>query len=126
MKVPERVWAKWKSRAGQRQVIGQAELLPVVVAKMTFPDLLRNRRVLVFIDNEAARIGLVRCYSPSLPSLRLIAHAVSLDLVLGCQCWYARVPTKANPADLPSRLTFSPFLESLGCECVEPVLPNWW
>ena len=93
---------------------------------MTFPGLLRGRRVIVFIDNEAARIGLVRCYSPSLPSLRLIAQAVSLDLVLGCQCWYARVPTKANLADLPSRLEFSPYLESLGSESVEPVVPEWW
>ena len=85
LRVPLAVWQAWRTKAGQRQVIGQAEILPVVIVKLTFPDLLRGRRVIVFIDNEAARIGLVRCYSPSVPSLRLISQAISLDVVLGCQ-----------------------------------------
>ena len=70
--VPERVWRQWKRKSDQSQVIGQAEIAPVLIAKLTWADRVRGRRVIFFIDNEAARIDLVRSFSPSLPSLRLL------------------------------------------------------
>ena len=126
LEVPERVWHLWRRKPGQTQVIGQAEILPVLIAKLTWPNYLRGRRAIVFIDNEAARIGLVRSYSPSLPSLRVIAASIDCDLQLECTSWYARVPTCANCADAPSRLERSNFLISLGCKQVDPILPEWW
>ena len=126
LRVPERVWSLWKRKPDQKQVIGQAEIMPVIVAKLTWSKYLQGRRVIIFIDNEAARIGLVRSYSPSLPSLRIISASIECDLKLNCMSWYARVPTCANCADAPSRLEGSMFLDSLGCIKVEPVLPDWW
>ena len=124
-RVPERVWNGWKSKASQLQVIGQAEIAPVIIAKLTWADRIRNRKVIVFIDNEAARIGLVRSYSPSLPSLKLIGQSIDLDILSSTSCWYARVPTLANPADLPSRLQPSEYLKAIGAIGIDPCLPAW-
>ena len=41
----------WK-RSGKRQVISQAEIFPVLVAKETWGHILENRSVLWFLDNE--------------------------------------------------------------------------
>ena len=124
--VPDRVWQHWKRKSDQSQVIGQAEIAPVLIAKLTWADRVRGRRVIFFIDNEAARIGLVRSFSPSLPSLRLIGQSIDLDLILCASSWYARVPAVANPADLPSRLAPSTYLDSLGAVSVSPCLPPNW
>eukprot|EP00973_Karenia_brevis_P002349 316089-Karenia_brevis.AAC.1 len=62
--VGEDLVEEWKSKASQDQVIGQAEIFPVLVARLTWKHYLKGRRVIFFLDNEAARIGLVRSYSP--------------------------------------------------------------
>ena len=80
----------------------------------------------MLLDFDAARIGLTRAYSPVLASLKLITQCSALDRRLAIDPWYARVPTGVNPADSPSRLEESGFLESLGAECVSPVVPEWW
>ena len=48
----------FKVRLDQKQVIGQAEILPVIVAKLTWQHYLKGKKGLIFIDNEAARLGL--------------------------------------------------------------------
>ncbi len=59
--------------------------------------------VVVFIDNEAARICILKGYSKN-DTISSMAHAVSL-LEEECCCfpWYARVPSEANIAAAPSR-----------------------
>ena len=79
MRVADAQVDAWKTRMGQKQVIGQAELFPVLISKRTWASKLRNRRALYFIDNEAARLGLVKAYSPVLPSLDLIMGRLSWD-----------------------------------------------
>ena len=120
-KLQERTIAKWRTRLNQEQVIGQAELFPLLVARLTWSDRLRNRRVLFFIDNEAARIGLVRSYSPVLPSLQLIMSCLGWDSRNGCQGWYARVCSYSNIADGPSRLQVPS--QASGIKVVAPVFP---
>ena len=78
---------KFKVREEQVQVIGQAEILPVVIAKLTWKNLLKDRKAIFFIDNEAARLGLVKSYSPVLPSLELIMQSAVLDYEGGCVSW---------------------------------------
>ena len=68
----------WKTRLHQKQVIGQAELFPVWIAKLTWKNYLKDRRAIFFIDNDAARIGLIKAYSPVLPSLEIIMSVISL------------------------------------------------
>ena len=101
--VPDEIIAKW--RAGRHwQVIGQAELAPVLIATKLWEQRLRNRHVIIWIDQNAARQGLIKGYSPSEHSAAVIDSALEALSRVGAFPWFARVPTTSNIADLPSRL----------------------
>ena len=104
-KLSEATTHTWKTKLEQSQVIGQAEIFPLLVARLTWSEFLRGRRVIYFIDNESARIGLVRAYSPVLPSLSIILSCLRWDYDNCSQGWYARVPSFSNISDGPSRMS---------------------
>ena len=112
----------WKTREDQRQVIGQAELFPLLVSRLTWPGILKGRRVMYFLDNESARISMVRAYSPVLCSLSIVMSCLKWDYDKESVGWYARVPTASNPGDAPSRME----LPSVGRDIsvVDPVFPS--
>ena len=114
----------WRSKADQKQVIGQAEIFPVLVAKLTWAEKLAGRRVIFFVDNESAKIALIRAYSPVLASLKLTLECSAWDFQNDCSSWYARVPTICNIADAPSRMELSNFLRELKAVVVPPVFPS--
>ena len=114
----------WKSKLEQKQVIGQAEIFPVLVAKLTWGEKLKGRRVIFFLDNESAKIALIRAYSPVLASLKLVMESSAWDFHNNCSAWYARVPTCCNIADEPSRMVIGEFLLKLGVKVVRPSLPH--
>jgi hypothetical protein len=100
----------WSSK-GSKQVIGQAELYPVLLAKKVWPTELAHARVLWFIDNEAAREGLVKSFSPAWASRQILLQIAVVDASLLSLNWYARVPSEANVSDGPSRDEFSYMIE---------------
>ena len=104
--VPEEWVAKWKS-SGRVQLICQAEIFPVVVAKQTWPEFLSHRAVLWFIDNNSAQAALVRSYSPVTDNYELLVRNAELDVCMQTMNWYSRVPSKSNISDDPSRLCFT-------------------
>ena len=114
----------WKTKEDQAQVIGQAELFPALVARWVWQGKLRNRRVMFFIDNESARLALVKAYSPVSASLRIIVDCLRWDQEFDCSAWYARVPTFSNLADGPSRLVYTDELRTLGARIVLPKFPD--
>ena len=114
---------KWKTKEDQKQVIGQAELYPLLVARLTWGKYLKGRRVIYFIDNESARIGLVRGYSSVLPSLKIIMQCLEWDCNNDSTAWFARVPSESNPADGPSRMEPQWVESALRSVSVTPVLP---
>ena len=118
-KVPEVFLEEWL-KGGKKQVIGQAEVFPVWVAKVTCKELLRGRQVLWFLDNEAARAALVRSYSPVLDSMQLIRNCAWEDVFSQTLNWYARVPSKSNLSDAASRLAFEEYA-ALDFTKVQPV-----
>ena len=103
-KVPPQMVESWKAYQGQQQFIGQAEILPTVVAKETWKEKLKGRLCIFYIDNESARYGLIKGTSPAKASQELLLENARLDSALGCRCFYGRVPTCCNIADAPSRL----------------------
>ena len=117
-RVDQDVVAFWQSE-GNIQTIGQAELLPVLMARTKFQEMLRHRRVFVFIDNDAARHGLIKGCSDSFASDAIIRKVVQLDATAQNWIWYARVPSASNPGDGPSRLRLVPHSENLFSVCVE-------
>ncbi len=110
---------------GQGQVIGELETLAVLVGYNLWKERIASMHVVVFINNEAARICILRGFSKN-DTYLLMAHAVSL-LEEECCCfpWYARVPSEANIADAPSRsVDHSLLCKSLRCEV--PDLKSLW
>ena len=89
------------------QIIGQAELLPVWLAKLVWSRHLAGRKVIYFIDNNSARFAMIRGTSPNSASARIVEQAWSLDASLGSSSWYARVPSPSNCSDGPSRGDFT-------------------
>ena len=62
-------------RQGSKHSVFQAELLPVVVAAATWEQEIRDRDVLLFLDNEAARYAMVKGYTPVASAARLVGEA---------------------------------------------------
>ena len=100
------IWThKWKAE-GRRQLICQAELFPVLIAKNTWKSSLRGRSILWFIDNNSSLAAIIRSYSPVLDSFEMLVINARLDVELQCLHWYSRVPSLSNLSDDPSRLKF--------------------
>ena len=63
-----------------------------------------------FADQDAARRGLIKGYSPVARSASLIDATLQALAGVGTYPWFARVPTASNIADGPSRLCFEEVL----------------
>ena len=61
--IPLNLANQWKSRSQQSQIIGKAELYPLLVARLTWAHRLRGQRVMFFVDNESARLAAIKAYS---------------------------------------------------------------
>ena len=125
VRVPEHVVAAWRTTTS-RQVIAQAELIPVLLARLTWPNELRGVRVLIFVDNNSARFALIKGYSPVLASAEIVGDIWMWDALEGTTPWYERTPSPSNLGDGPSRLDFEEVLAIPGSLRVSPVLPVEW
>ena len=76
-----------------------------------------------FLDNDSARIVLVRSYSPVLSSLKLVMQVASWDHEHSTDPWYARVPTCANVSDGPSRMSLAGMSKLGKYKVVKPLFP---
>ena len=103
--------------ASSDHVINQAELLAMVAARLTFPDVFYGRSVLHFVDNTSALSAAVHGYS-SKPDMAVLTNMLhSLDASLRVDAFYEWVPSDANIADIPSR---NPSLRDAGaCGALE-------
>jgi hypothetical protein len=110
--------ASWR-KEGSKQVIHQAELLPAVVCRDLWQSRMAHRRTFLFVDNDAARVALIRGNSTNIHSDNLVWAFHDMDLHCQSRIWVARVPTHSNPADPPSRLRFRDNEIAFSCETVQ-------
>lgn len=122
LKASKELVAYWQGQ-GSKQVICQAEIFPVILAKRTWRKILYSCRNLWFIDNEGAREGFVKSYSTSWSARELLLLGKLEDARSDSLDWYSRVPTAANWADTPSRLDFSKMNE-IGAVQVRSDVPS--
>ena len=94
------------SNGDKRQVVGQSELIPCHAAQVIWKDQLKDRRVVTYIDNEAARYGLIEGTSPTRDSAWLIQEFWTAEAKNESNSWIERVPSASNCADGPSRGKF--------------------
>ena len=107
------------------QIIGQVELYPIVLARYKLAHKIASRKVIWYIDNDAARDGLIAAYSPSMASLALLSAFFAAERHSPSFPWMARVPSYSNPADKPSRQQIDEAAEELGAERIDiGELPN--
>jgi len=97
--------AEYVYEEGEEKVhlICPLELLAAIAVGSTFPDVVKGRRVMLFIDNTAALSSVVYGYTsrPAMALLSNIFHLQSSEL--GMDFWGEWVPSEANIADVPSR-----------------------
>ena len=114
--VPEQWVASWKAQ-GKKQLICQAEIFPILVAKTTWGSVLAGRAVLWFVDNNSALAAVIRSFSPVVENFELLLINARLDVKLQSLNWYSRVPSKSNLSDGPSRLDFNELAANGFCRC---------
>ncbi len=88
---------------GKKQIVGQTELLPAVLARRVWNGKLRGTLVVHFVDNEAARLALIKGSSPTTDSAWLTGEFWQAEAGSGAFSWFERVPSPSNPSDSPSR-----------------------
>jgi len=101
--VPSDTVEEWRRTAGRDRVIHQAELMPAWLAIDLWGRQLHGRRVIVFVDNDAAKGALIKGGSRVEPSAGLAAKFWEVAARERLDVWVDRVASAANPSDDPSR-----------------------
>ena len=115
-----------------KTLISQLELLAVITANLTFAEHIANQRVLYFEDNTCALSAMIHGSSSKTDMARLANMYHIQNFNLDITAWHEWVPSKANIADIPSRIRFSrgstidnwQMLIDMGAELVNMVLPT--
>ena len=105
---------EWNSGL-DKQVIGQAELLPILLSRILWADAIRESDVLFFVDNFSALDALVKGYSDAVGSRDILRALAEHEMECPTNSWYTRVPSSSNIGDGPSRLDMSLLLSSFQC-----------
>ena len=92
----------WRDLVGD-QLICQTKLFAMVPVRWEWQIELSNRRVLLFVDNNSARSGVVKGRSDSPTMDDSIKAFHSIEVHLPSFWWVERAPNKSNPGDEPSR-----------------------
>jgi hypothetical protein len=130
-------WADVSSLCDQFQPagthIGRLEAYGVLVAIASLPPAaLAGRPFISFIDNDGVLHNCVKGSSHDRDTTRIVHSITKKCAQLAAPQWFERCPSKANPADYPSR---TPFYRAAAVECqrivrevrstwLEPVLPR--
>eukprot|EP00435_Cladocopium_sp_Y103_P033666 s1851_g8.t1 len=102
IKVPKSLVDHWLENAGD-QISSQIELWALVAVKWFFRERFKERRVISWIDNEAARICAIKANSPSGTMRSLSRLLADIEALWPGFHWIERVCSYSNPGDLPSR-----------------------
>ena len=118
-RVPQVLLDRWQNLVGD-QLICQVELYVMVAVRWMFRDLLKERRSLWWVDNDATRFAIIKGLSSS-PTMRiLVREFYAFEIDSPSFTWVERVPSFSNVADGPSRGKPQEALSLLGVnECSE-------
>jgi hypothetical protein len=85
----------------KQTVIFETEVLAIIVALQVWCKRVDGRPVVIFVDNNSARDVAVSGTARTKVPLLLVSTLLALEDDLQITPWYARVPSKSNPADEP-------------------------
>ena len=89
--------------ASKKQIIFEAETLAAVLAFALWKERFSNRRCVIFVDNEGTKFSLLKGSSDNSTVDLLAGLFAELESSIHSFTWLARVPSKSNIADPPSR-----------------------
>ena len=99
---PESLVSHWSS-LGKKQLIAELELFPTVVALAAYAGNIKQRRVLIFVDNNSVRDVMIKGTSRSASLFVMLAEFARRAHQSQLLLWISRMPSKSNIADFPSR-----------------------
>ena len=94
--------------------IYEVELLPVLLSLMIWGSQLRQCQVVYYLDNEAAKAGLIKGSGATRLADVIVGNFCANESKLELKTWFSRVPTHSNLSDGPSRMNFD-LVITLGC-----------
>ncbi|CAE7830851.1 unnamed protein product [Symbiodinium sp. CCMP2592] len=100
--VPERLVVRWREEVGE-QIICEVELYALLMIRACLQNFLSGKRIIFFIDNDAARSVVLRGQSRSDAMHRLALALSMVEAVAPCISWIERVPSSSNIAEWPSK-----------------------
>ena len=100
--MPQVLLDHWLEVVGDQVVCG-VEMYDYLCGRWVFRRQWMARRGLCFIDDEACRLSVIKRSGPSVAMFPLICSVSIIDTRTPFDAWMERVPSPANPADLPSR-----------------------
>jgi hypothetical protein len=113
--VPGVLLDHWKQQVGE-QLICQIELYAMVAVRWQYRKLIAQRRVIWFVDNEAARFSAIKGISATTTMRALVREFFSFEAESPSFPYIERVPSASNPADGPSRRAPEEVMALLGVD----------
>ena len=93
-------------------IIYELELLGACVALDVWADVLASAYPVHYGDNDSVRFALIRGTALGPIAESIMNLHLHIEVQYNSNIWFARVPTEANIADIPSRFEHHPFLPS--------------
>ena len=91
----------------------------------TLPELFRNRKVIHFVDNTSAITALLNGYSKAPDSAWMVNIFHTANARIQANTWWEHVDSKANCADMPSRLDFDFVINTLHAIWFELIIDEY-
>ena len=104
MLISQDMIAKWKPRTQQ---IFPAESLAVPLVLYLHGELLANREVIWFIDNEAVTAAAIHGTNSRREVSEVLDVAVIAHTHFSARIWFEWIDSRSNPSDDPSRFGLS-------------------
>ena len=109
---------------GRKNQISMIELIAPIIALATFPEEVRNKKIIIFVDSEVAEGNLIKGYSSRQSDLCELGSVFwDMTMKLDTLVYIDRVSTDANIADDPSRDKME-IVGELGWHWSEAVIPD--
>jgi hypothetical protein len=114
----------WMDKLKKKQMVTEAEVFAVLLSFRLWFRKLLHRKVVVYVDSEPAMYSYIRGTSYAPVCAAMIRAFFELQSNLQSFLWFSRVPTKSNPADLPSRLDLITTATEYDCQICEVTIPD--
>ena len=106
-------------------IIYELELLAACAGLSLWADTFIASFPVLYGDNDSIRFAMIRGTAVGVVANAIMQQHLEIEVNFGSHVWFARVPTEANIADIPSRFLTHPLLEascdwcSAAWECLE-------